>query len=439
MLLLRALAPVLCVLLALFPASAVRAEPIPVTVSSAPSAYLKYLVVPAVNGRVPQLWEIALQVLDDQRRYREIYELNRGRRQPDGLVMDDPAALRPGWILVLPWDAVGDGVRTGQLPRVSAPASATEPARQPASATGTVCTVPSLRKVDGLPWAQLRLTPETAWTRGKGAGVTVAVLDSGIDASVPALAGRVLPATDTDCSGHGTAIAGILAAAATKDTNFVGIAPEAMILSVKIRFSGGTAETSSLLAGLASAVEGGARVAMVGGSVDLGDPRVTAALTAAVDAGTTVIVGAGSGAPPAGVLRAGAVGADDLPAEPYGEGQVDVVAPGVDVVSLGSGGAGEVEVSGTGYAVPFVAGLAALLAGSEPALTPAQITGRITGTADGAGPLYGAGLINIIAAVGAEQTDGRSTVESRADASGIAVLIGCTALAVLLGLGLRRP
>lgn len=435
----RAFLLVVCAVLACLPlGSPASAEP-------APAGYVKYLVVAESEGRVPQLGEIALRVLGDEGRSRDIVELNRGRTQPDGSALTDPsAAPHPGWILVLPWDAVGADVRNGPLPEVSASASPGE----------EICTEPPRRKAGGLPWAQLRLAPETAWTRGRGRGVVVAVLDSGVDADVPALSGRVLAgvdagtgaATDGDCSGHGTALAGIVAAAARRGSAFVGVAPEATILPVRIGFSGGRAETASLVAGLHRAVAGGARVALVGGSADTADEKVVAALREAVSAGTTVVLAAapasaaGSLAVPAGVIRVGAVGPDDLAVEAYRDGEVDVVAPGAAVVSLGTGGTGEIEGSGSGYAVPFVAGLAALLVGGRPGLAPAAVAERITGTADRSGtgvrdPAYGWGLIDPSAAVGAEE-EARSAptvvAASSGSASTAALTVGALALVGIL-------
>ncbi|MER7444961.1 hypothetical protein [Micromonospora avicenniae] len=101
--------------------------------SPAPTGETRYYVVgPPRDGQREYLYQIAVQTLGDGNRYREIFELNRDRRQPDGGTLTDPlTALRPGWILELPPDAKGAAVRVGPLPspsdtRPGGPAAAEE-------------------------------------------------------------------------------------------------------------------------------------------------------------------------------------------------------------------------------------------------------------------------------------------------------------------------
>jgi hypothetical protein len=94
--------------------------------SAAPpaSASVKFwIVAPEQNGHKEFLYQIAQKALGDGNRYREIFALNKGRRQPDGGRLTDPAILDPGWILQLPSDAHGPGVHIGPLPTVTADAS----------------------------------------------------------------------------------------------------------------------------------------------------------------------------------------------------------------------------------------------------------------------------------------------------------------------------
>ncbi|MDG4809472.1 hypothetical protein O7634_22220 [Micromonospora sp. WMMD1120] len=123
---------VFAVLLMLTSALASAAEAAP-----APSAAAgKFYVVGApVDGQREFLFAIAAQTLGDGKRYREIFDLNRGRPQPDGRVMNDPTIVEPGWILLLPDDARGPGVRTGPLPSV-APPSDLPSASAPAATAG---------------------------------------------------------------------------------------------------------------------------------------------------------------------------------------------------------------------------------------------------------------------------------------------------------------
>ncbi|MBW4700831.1 hypothetical protein [Micromonospora sp. RL09-050-HVF-A] len=81
-----------------------------------------YVVGPPVDGQREYLYAIALRTLGNGNRFREIVELNAGRAQPDGETFTDGVVLRPGWQLVLPRDAKGQGVRIGRLPQLGPPA-----------------------------------------------------------------------------------------------------------------------------------------------------------------------------------------------------------------------------------------------------------------------------------------------------------------------------
>ncbi|MFC8801350.1 hypothetical protein ACFT2C_26765 [Promicromonospora sp. NPDC057138] len=75
-----------------------------------------YVMQTKPNGEQEFLFEIAQRFLGDGNRYTEIFELNKGRTQPDGNVLTDPAAVLPGWVMQLPDDAEGEGVEVGVLP-----------------------------------------------------------------------------------------------------------------------------------------------------------------------------------------------------------------------------------------------------------------------------------------------------------------------------------
>ncbi|MET7752826.1 hypothetical protein [Micromonospora sp. NPDC005367] len=104
---------------------------------AAPAPTRYYVVGPPRDGQRDYLYQIAVQTLGDGNRYREIFELNRDRRQPDGGTLADPlTALRPGWILELPPDAKGAAVRVGPLPSPSEP----RPSEPAAAEDGTSAT-----------------------------------------------------------------------------------------------------------------------------------------------------------------------------------------------------------------------------------------------------------------------------------------------------------
>ncbi|MGI5520021.1 LysM peptidoglycan-binding domain-containing protein [Micromonospora sp. CA-259024] len=95
-----------------------------------------YVVGSGREGEREYLYRIAVQTLGDGNRFREIFELNRGRIQPDGGQLTDPLALQPGWILELPRDARGPGVQVGPPPFPS-PSSSGGVAAEPDDTSGT--------------------------------------------------------------------------------------------------------------------------------------------------------------------------------------------------------------------------------------------------------------------------------------------------------------
>jgi subtilisin family serine protease len=277
-----------------------------------------------------------------------------------------------------------------------------------------------------VPWAQLRLAPQKAWSFSRGDGVTVAIIDSGVDATVPALAGHVTAgidvttgsSADSDSVGHGTAMAAIIVAQPCKASLFVGVAPGAVVLPIRVTVDDVAAQTAHIVTAIDVAVTGGAAVIMVGQPISLLDPAVAAAVSAAVSRDVVMVVTARAAGPGdqlgsesstlddalPGVLRVGAVAADEQLVGAYPPGAVDVLAPGAGVVSLGANSSGEIHGSGSDFAVAFVAGLAALVRSRFPELSAADTVRHIEKTADHVGtatpdPRYGWGIINPLVAV----------------------------------------
>lgn len=293
--------------------------------------------------------------------------------------------------------------------------------------------------VEDVPWAQSGYDPQNRlWPLSEGAGITVAVLDTGVEASHPQLAGRVDDGLDlvrgtsgatTDCTPHGTGLAGVIVAQPVPETGFVGLAPQARVLPVQVSDeprvdTGGEPVSGSALAGgILAAVAQGAQVVDVGVVLYRDDPEVRAAVEQAVAAGVLVVAPAGDahdrdrdGAgstrlvsyPAAydGVLGVGAVDRYGGRVQSSQVGSyVDLLAPGQDVVSTGIGG--QRLYQGTSIASAYVAATAALLLAlpdadrAEPLPTdgPSRVqalTERITGTATGSSdsPRYGAGVLD---------------------------------------------
>lgn len=271
----------------------------------------------------------------------------------------------------------------------------------------------------GEPWAQQALQFSSVWGLTRGHGVTVAVVDSGVDYT-PQLAGRVTVADMTnsgfrDCVGHGTAVASIIAASdhRARGVPFYGVAPAARILSIKVN-TGDNGYASLLAQGIIYAADHHAGVINVSICTDVDLPSLRRAVAYAQHHNAVVVAAAGndgqstycSGGPfyPAsypGVVSVAAVGRTGM-VTGYSGGRgtpISVAAPGVDVASAWPAGFSPAN-NGTSFAAAFVSGEAALIRSAFPGMTAAQVVSRIESTADGAIGLHsGAGIINPVQAV----------------------------------------
>ncbi|MEE1746123.1 MULTISPECIES: S8 family serine peptidase [unclassified Streptomyces] len=303
------------------------------------------------------------------------------------------------------------------------------------------CVKPSRQHPADVPWPQQYIAPSRAWDTTRGAGATVAVVDTGVDAvHSPALAGRVTPASaaaGTDCIGHGTFVAGLIAAAPRPGTGFAGVAPEARIIAVRATASDGTATANSVAAGIDAAVARRARVIDVPIALDRSSPALAAAvrdagrhgalvIAPAYGAGSTVSLSGDAPAPAAypaalpDVLAVAALGPGGVPDQKSAPRTApDVAAPGNAVMSVGPGGTGSFTGDGAELATAFVAGAAALAVAAHPDLTPSQLADRLAATAyhipaDRA--LVGAGTVDPAAAVTAPVPGATAHAASRAPA-----------------------
>jgi subtilisin family serine protease len=264
------------------------------------------------------------------------------------------------------------------------------------------------------------------WHRTRGTGVVVAVIDSGVDVFDPDLAANVWRNTDEVCdngidddangyaddcvgwdfinddntpedvNGHGTHVAGIIAAEADNMIGIAGVAYESQLMALKI--GDGTPPLSAAIEAFAYAIKNGARV--INASWVSDDPAAGAFLAPALDAaaaGVLVVTGAGNygsdidevpiypaSMPHDNVIAVGASTPLDLPAgySGYGRRSVDRFAPGEHIVSTlpdGSYGA----YSGTSMAAPLVSGAAALLWSATPNAAYAEVKGALLDRSDG--------------------------------------------------------
>ena len=318
------------------------------------------------------------------------------------------------------------------------------------------------------PWAQQALRFASVWNRTRGGGVTVAVVDSGVDAN-PQFGDRVIPGQDlvagtkpgippgADCVGHGTAVASIIAAAPVPGISFTGVAPAARILSVKISGTD-TFPTSAAPQGIMDAVRSGADVI----NLSLATPDDVPALRNAVEyalrhnvvvvaaagndlhhGGTAGAEGSGPFYPASypGVLAVGAAAPGGALAS-FSDRRtpVAVTAPGVNITSAYPGTFPDAYApaqNGTSFASAFVAGVVALVRSAHPELNAAQVVARIEATAHGpAGPGTGHGLVDpvraVTAALPADSPGGGSAGPGSAGRHTAAVIAGSAGLVVVV-------
>lgn len=272
----------------------------------------------------------------------------------------------------------------------------------------------------GRPWALQRVLLDQLWARTKGEGVRVAVIDTGVDVENPQLKDavdvksgrRLLPRNlkdkdgnpqergndngTTDTVGHGTKVAGIIAARPAEDTGFVGLAPEATIIPIQQNDAEGNGDVETLTRAIEHAITSRADVINI--SQDTSDavepdPSLKQAIDKALarnivvvaSAGNDGLGGKGKKTYPASYEGVLAVASSDRNNERAAFSQsgdwLDVAAPGVDMISTVPGG-GHCSDSGTSFSAPYVAGVAALLKAEHPRWTARQIVAQIEQTAE---------------------------------------------------------
>ena len=277
-------------------------------------------------------------------------------------------------------------------------------------------------------WDLAKMNVPAANVQTTGAGVTVAVIDTGVDASHPDLAGQVLPGIDyisggatgvsADPNGHGTHVAGTIAALTGNGVGVASIAPGVKILPVRVLDANGSGYMSDTATGIVWAADHGANVINMSLGSTAQVSAVTNAISYARSKGVTVVAAAGnsrtSGSPtswPAadpGVIAVAATDSADQVAYYSNQGSyVDVAAPGSSIVSTYPVAKGSyTTMQGTSMASPHVAAEAALLKAYNNSLTPDQIEKAIESTAVDLGTAgkdsdYGYGRVDAAAALAA--------------------------------------
>jgi thermitase len=298
-----------------------------------------------------------------------------------------------------------------------------------------VCAASPARAADPLRRLQYglqRVQADRAWLRARGAGVAIAIIDTGVDMLHEDLRTKLVGGHDfisnddiaQDENGHGTHVAGVAAAATGNGMGVDAVAPDAMLMPLRVLDKAGTGVESNVAAAIDWALlhASGYKLVINMSFTDLelsgavSSRRITDAVRRAWHAGAVVVAAVGNERLPladypaagANVLAVGATDDRDHRAAFSNQGAL-VVAPGDRIVSTywdpktpGDHGL-YASGSGTSMAAPFVAGVAALLLSSG--LTNQQTVERIVTTADDIGapgrdPEFGFGLVNAARALG---------------------------------------
>ncbi|WDZ85724.1 type VII secretion-associated serine protease mycosin [Micromonospora cathayae] len=274
-------------------------------------------------------------------------------------------------------------------------------------------------------WQLDALDAETAWRTSTGRGVTVAVVDSGVDGSHPDLAGQVLPGldlvapegtTEPDPVGHGTTVAALIAGRRDDQRGAVGLAPDAKILPVRVLDAENRYDDALIVArGVRWAVDNGARVInlSLGGGGD--SPALAAALDYAFARDVVVVACTGNLAVspgnrvwyPArepGVIAVSGLerDGDDLWSGSITGPETVLTAPATGLVGARPGGYWRVQ--GTSFAAPLVTAAAALVRARFPQMSAGEVVNRLISTARDLGPAgrddrFGFGRVDPVAAL----------------------------------------
>jgi type VII secretion-associated serine protease mycosin len=306
---------------------------------------------------------------------------------------------------------------------------------------GTTATPAAADSIRNREWQLSDLKITDAHRISRGLGVTVALIDTGVDAGHRDLAGAVLagynthhgPGNDstgrTDLDGHGTNMAGIIAGRGHGSGNgILGIAPAAKILPISAPINGSSSSTFMTEAVDFAIAHHAGVINMSFGSA--GDDTMHEAILKAQAADIVLVAAAGNRNEPGEypgkypeVLTVGSYGRNHKIASYSITGpQVDLTAPGDQIPTTGVDNSAYLLTSGTSGAAAVVSGAAALIRAKFPKLGAAEVVHRLTATADDSGSpgrddSYGFGRLDVLKALTADVTPLPANSEPTASSS----------------------
>jgi len=285
------------------------------------------------------------------------------------------------------------------------------------SSTASLTNDPSL----GSEWYISKINAPNAWDTTMGEGVTIAIIDSGVDSTHPDLAPNIVPGynfydnnSDTsDVCGHGTMVAGTAAAVGNNSVGVAGVAGKAKIMPIRVGYqstSGCMGSWSAITSGVTYAADHGARIANLSWADIPTSSSVMSAAQYMTSKGGLVFAAAGNSNIDPGyaiqttVVMVSATDTTDAKASFSNFGNwVMLSAPGTNIYTTARGG-GYAMNAGTSFASPVAAAVGAMVMSANPNLSPSQVQSVMNGAvadlgAVGRDPIFGYGRVDAAKAV----------------------------------------
>jgi subtilisin family serine protease len=310
----------------------------------------------------------------------------------------------------------------------------------------------------GSEWHLNKIGATSAWDSSLGRGVTIAVLDSGVNVNHPDLKDRIVAGynlygsnTDvTDVCGHGTAVAGTAAATSNNAAGVAGIAGAASIMPLRIAYSDSTgchAYFSTIASGITYAADHGSRIANVSYTGIAGSSAILSAARYMKSKGGLVFVSAGNNnvdenvTPDPALVIVSATDSNDAKASFSSWGSfVTIAAPGTNIWTTNNA-LGYSAWNGTSFSAPVTAGVAALMMAARPDLGGDTIESLLYSTAvdlgaAGRDPVFGYGRVDAAAALRATVAY-QPPVDTTAPLASIAAPLANSSVSGLVGVSVN--
>lgn len=283
----------------------------------------------------------------------------------------------------------------------------------------------------GSQWHLPKIGANTAWDSSQGSGVTIAILDSGIDTRHPDLIDHIVAGYNfvdgntnvEDVHSHGTKTAGAAAASLNNGIGVASVAGQVKIMPIRVANSSLYATWSAIASGITYAADRGVRVASVSFNGAAGSASVLSAADYMRSKGGLVFISAGNSNVDPGyantssaVIVAATTSSDTKASFSNFGDHIHLSAPGEGIYTT-TWGQSYTSISGTSFSAPIAAGVAALVMSANPALTATQVENILFSTAVDLGTTgrdiyFGHGRVDAAAAVAAAKSAGGTTTST---------------------------